>query len=150
MAGERRNTGGEQQFRQRRAIEQGENTAMTLSNRKFFLALSLSVFSVVSVQLALAQTGLGPAPVPKTGQIKCWDATGMLIACQGTGQDGDVQAGVPYPNPRFTDNKDGTVTDNFSGLTWVRQADCFGRATWLDAMAQAAALASGQCGLTDK
>jgi hypothetical protein len=31
-----------------------------------------------------------PAPVPKTGQTKCWDVLGDEIACAGTGQDGEV------------------------------------------------------------
>ena len=28
--------------------------------------------------------------------------------------------GTPWPEPRFTDNSDGTVTDNMTGLMWVR------------------------------
>lgn len=28
--------------------------------------------------------------------------------------------------PRFTDNADGTVTDNQAGLIWLKDADCFG------------------------
>ncbi len=43
-----------------------------------------------------------------------------------TGDDGDYQAGVPVPNPRFTDNGDGTVTDNLTGLTWLKNASCLG------------------------
>jgi uncharacterized protein DUF1566 len=118
---------------------------MTLLNRKFTLALLLNVSSVVSVQLAFAQKAL----IPKTGQQKCWDGAGKHISCNGTGQDGDLQAGAEYPNPRFTDNHDGTIKDNFSGLTWLQQAGCLGRASWLDAMAKSAALANGQCNLKD-
>jgi hypothetical protein len=51
------------------------------------------------------------APVPQTGQTLCVDQSGS-INCAGTGQDGDLQAGVALPQPRFTDNGDGTVTDN--------------------------------------
>lgn len=50
--------------------------------------------------------------VPKTGQTTCYDANGSVIPCAGTGQDGDIQAGVAWPDPRFTDNGNGTVTDN--------------------------------------
>ena len=28
----------------------------------------------------------------------CWDASGALINCAGTGQDGEIQAGVPWPD----------------------------------------------------
>jgi hypothetical protein len=66
------------------------------------------------------------APVPKTGQTTCWDEHGEPINCEGTGQDGELQKGVPWPDPRFTDNADGTVTDNLTGLIWLRNADCFG------------------------
>ena len=59
--------------------------------------------------------------VPQTGQTTCWDpgATTIpvgIIPCANTGQDGDVQAGVVPPGPRFMDNGDGTDTDNLTGL----------------------------------
>lgn len=38
------------------------------------------------------------------------------------GEDGDVQAGMEWPSPRFTDNGDGTVTDNMTGLQWGKTA----------------------------
>jgi hypothetical protein len=53
------------------------------------------------------------------------------------------------PNPRFTDNGNGTVTDNLTGLIWLKNANCFGTKNWDDAMDKAAALHTGECGLTD-
>jgi len=53
------------------------------------------------------------------------------------------------PNPRFTDNGNGTVTDNLTGLIWLKNANCFGTKEWDDAMDKAAALHTGECGLTD-
>jgi serine/threonine protein kinase/tetratricopeptide (TPR) repeat protein len=50
---------------------------------------------------------------------------------------------------RYTDNGDGTVTDNRTGLIWLKNANCFGRQNWETAMQSAAKLADGQCGLTD-
>jgi len=41
------------------------------------------------------------AAVPQTGQTQSYSA----------GDDGDLQVGKPWPDPRFTDNGDGTVTD---------------------------------------
>jgi Protein of unknown function (DUF1566) len=105
-----------------------------------------------AIAVALANCGPVsdiPAPVPQTGQTQCWDAAGTLIPCEGTGQDGDLQAGVPLPSPRFTDNGNGTVRDNLTGLIWLQQANCFGQQTWAQALAVANALANGSCGLTD-
>jgi len=53
------------------------------------------------------------------------------------------------PKYRYTDNGDGTVTDNRSGLIWLKNANCFGPHNWKKAMQSAANLASGQCGLRD-
>jgi hypothetical protein len=50
---------------------------------------------------------------------------------------------------RFTDMGDGTIRDNVSGLIWLKKANCFEWTNWSDAMAAAALLADGQCGLTD-
>lgn len=51
--------------------------------------------------------------VPKTGQT----------ASYTTGDDGDLEKGVSWPNPRFTDNGDGTVTDNLTELIWLKNAN---------------------------
>ena len=79
---------------------------------------------------------------------KCYTFSGE-IDCEGTGQDGDLQKGVEWPNPRFTDHGDGTVTDNLTGLIWLKDANCFGPQTWSEALSDCNGLASGSCGLTD-
>jgi len=84
-------------------------------------------------------TAGAPAPVAKTGQTTSF----------ASGDDGDLQEGVASPSPRFTNNGDGTVTDNLTGLIWLQNANCFGLKTWADAVAAANGLASGQCGLSD-
>jgi serine/threonine protein kinase len=50
---------------------------------------------------------------------------------------------------RYTDNGNGTVTDNRTGLIWLKNANCFGQQDWETAMQSAAKLADGQCGLSD-
>ena len=80
-----------------------------------------------------------------------------MIPCAGTGQDGELRPGGEWPSPRFTDNGDGTVTDNLTGLIWLGDASCAdlagtdgsGRGDWSTALSAAAALADGTCGLTD-
>jgi quinol monooxygenase YgiN len=89
------------------------------------------------------------ARLVKTGQKRCWDSSGTLISCEGTGQDGDIQAGLPSPDPRFTDNGDGTVTDNLTGLIWLKNANLFGEVMRDQALENAKQVASGSCGLTD-
>jgi len=89
-----------------------------------------------------------PSAVPKTGLTGCWDVNGAAIDCAGTGQDGEYQKGVSV-DPRFTDNLDGTVKDNLTGLVWLKDALCFGYQHWTDALASSNILASGSCGLTD-
>jgi len=72
----------------------------------------------------LASTTLaGTVNLPKTGQTNCYDTLGTEISCAGTGQDGEIQAGVAWPEPRFTDNGDDTMTDNLTGLMWTKNAN---------------------------
>ncbi len=75
-------------------------------------------------------------------------ATGQAIA-YADGDDGELQAGVPSPTPRFQENGNGTVTDNLTGLTWLKNANCFGFVMWAQALAETKMLAHGSCGLTD-
>jgi hypothetical protein len=89
------------------------------------------------------------AVVAATGQTECYDIPGKVINCAGTGQDGDVQAGVPTPSPRFVDLRNGTIKDTLTGLTWLKNADCFGPVRWDYALAYSKTLATGQCGLGD-
>ncbi len=50
---------------------------------------------------------------------------------------------------RYVDNGDGTVTDNRTGLVWLKNANCFGKQDWQTAMQSAAKLADGQYGLNE-
>ncbi|MBF0371559.1 MAG: DUF1566 domain-containing protein [Magnetococcales bacterium] len=74
-----------------------------------------------------------PAPVPATGQE---------VAHQD-GDDGDLQPGTAWPDPRFTDNGDTTVTDNLTGLIWMQNANCWGSTDWYEALVLVARLNSG-------
>lgn len=74
----------------------------------------------------------GPARLWKTGQTKCYDETGKEISCVKTGQDGDIQAGVAWPIPRFIVSGD-CVGDNLTGLIWVKNPDNI-QGTWEDSL----------------
>lgn len=62
--------------------------------------------------------------LPQTGQISVYRA----------GDDGDLQKGTIWPGLRFTNNNDGTVTDNLTGLVWLTNANCFGYQDWNTAL----------------
>jgi hypothetical protein len=80
-----------------------------------------------------------PTQVPKTGQTTSY----------ATGDDGDLQKGIAPPVSRFADNGDGTVTDNLTGLIWLKNANCFNALAWPSALTAVNTLQTGQCGLSD-
>jgi hypothetical protein len=83
--------------------------------------------------------------VMRTGQTQCWDEWGKPISCAGSGQDGELQTGRPWPHHRFHDNHDGTVTDHLTRLTWLKHADAFpqGTMSWHDALRACNSLRAG-------
>jgi hypothetical protein len=60
------------------------------------------ILSVVILLLLVSTSFAATIQLPQTWQTKCYDSAGNEILCVGTGQDGDIQAGVAWPNPRFT------------------------------------------------
>lgn len=95
------------------------------------------------------QTTSMKSRVRQTGQTRCWSASGALIPCEGSGQDAELRAGLPWPSPRFADNGNGTVTDKLTGLTWLKNANRFGEVPWAQALTICNSLSSGSSGLTD-
>jgi hypothetical protein len=87
----------------------------------------------------------------KTGQTHCFDGTSELPACSGTsGQDGDLKSGIDMPDvSRFIANNDGTLTDNLTGLIWLKNANCMGGIDFNSSISWSNSLASGACSLTD-
>ena len=56
---------------------------------------------------------------PATGLTTCSNSTGQFISCAGTGQDGEIQAGGTLS---YTDNGNGTITDNNTKLVWEKKS----------------------------
>jgi hypothetical protein len=72
--------------------------------------------------------------IPATGQNKCYDAGGNEILCRGTSQDGELQMGLAWPDPRFTVQQ-AVVLDRLTGLYWLRDADVISRTVdWSEAL----------------
>ena len=103
--------------------------------------------------LPVRDAGAAPSPLAKTGQTTCYGATGSIIDCAGTGQDGEFQKGAAWPSPRFSFSNDGTIRDNLTGLLWLEDIGCVNPQgqleDWLNALDSANRLNTGECGLSD-
>ncbi|MBF0212887.1 MAG: DUF1566 domain-containing protein [Magnetococcales bacterium] len=73
------------------------------------------------------------APLSKTGQTTRYRA----------GDDGQLEKGVAWPAPRFTDHGNGTVTDHLTQLVWMKNANCWPRQNWDNTLNAVAALNAG-------
>jgi hypothetical protein len=109
--------------------------------------LFMSVFALLASPLMLRHShaaATSPAPVPQTGQTLCYNSAGTVIPCVGTGQDGDINNGIVWPNPRFNDTGNGTVTDNLTGLMWTKNANLpLTYKTWQGALDYVVAMNAG-------
>ncbi|MFA7404141.1 MAG: DUF1566 domain-containing protein [Pelobacteraceae bacterium] len=105
-------------------------------------SVTVSGANVTGAGFTATATGGGPATaiqLPQTGQT----------FSDGFGDDGNLKRGAAWPIPRFTDNLNGTVTDNLTGLIWLKNANSFGAQPWASALTLANTLASGSLGLSD-
>lgn len=66
------------------------------------------------------------AQLPQTGQAKCYNVYGSEIPCADSEQDGQFKKGAAWPDPRFSNNGDQTVTDRLTGLIWTRDGNAPG------------------------
>ena len=85
-----------------------------------------------------------PSSLPATGQSRCYDTWGNELDCSDTdfpGQDGFYQAGCSGED-RFTDNGNGTVSDQCTGLMWTKTATAE-RISWQEALHYCEALEEG-------
>ena len=93
------------------------------------------LFLIIPLFLVTAAAQAGTVSIPKTGQTLCYNGIGAVIACPGTGQNGDTRAGVAWPIPRFTNHGDGTVTDHLTGLMWMENGNYAGtRLEWKETL----------------
>ena len=85
----------------------------------FLLRFYTAIIGLIILAPSLAYSGTPDHPGVPTAM-----ATDMF----------DSNKGVASPNPRFTDNSNGTVTDNLTGLIWLQNANVAGLRTWADAL----------------
>ena len=79
---------------------------------------STSATYLVTVTVA-ASTAANAIKLASTGQTVCYNSAGVAIACANTGQNGALQNGVAWPNPRFSANADTSFSDNLTGIVWA-------------------------------
>jgi len=107
------------------------------------------LLTVTSLQFLPLNLHSAEISLPRSGQTTSY----------ASGDDGAVMAGLQAPSPRFTDSGNGTVTDNLTGLVWLKNANCTetvggvsktgGTLVWANALAWSNSLVSGKCNLTD-
>lgn len=88
-----------------------------------------------SATTSVTSTAAPAFPVTATGQTTCYDDAGAEMACAADGeafygQDANFLAGDAMS---YTDNGDGTVTDEATGLTW-QQVPSSADMTWQEAV----------------
>ncbi|MBT3278210.1 MAG: DUF1566 domain-containing protein [Phycisphaerales bacterium] len=107
--------------------------------------LSMLILASASALLAAPAAKLS-YPVVDTGQTRCYDSTKEIAypktGAAYAGQDAQYSGNAM----RYTDNKDGTITDEVTGLIWEKTPD-FKKRSWPDAAKHANALNLG--GKTD-
>jgi hypothetical protein len=111
-----------------------------------------TVLIVVSVIISMAV--LRPVPV-ETQSPTIRNLEARLTALESLVTTLQTQAAGPdspcFDNGnRYVDCGNGTVTDNVTGLIWLKQWDCLGSDTYAAANQAAAGLKDGDCSLTDK
>lgn len=88
-----------------------------MQSRPVLSSVILLTFAVALAPDPGAHAGGRRSRPVKTGQTTCWDASGAVLTCSGTGQDGDLRRGEPRA---YADNGDGTIRDKRTALTWEK------------------------------
>ena len=86
----------------------------------------------------------GPNVVlPRTGQWKCHVTDGRTRDCEGSGEDGELRTGRPWPEPRLVPSKQG-IEDRLTGLIWHPEPGLqSGLVSWPEALELVASLGEG-------
>src|SRR5579871_6046 len=127
-------------------VTRADHTGDFMGNGFTDIAIYLTVIHYVALP-NMADRGR-PGPPLSGVNFYAYDGSNPYVSLPAAGTYDPRIRGAVW-NDRFSDNRDGTVADNVTGLVWLKDAGCFGPTNWAGALARVNALASGACGLTD-
>ena len=136
---------------------QNKNSSIKINCIVSFLILLLFVFYCLCLQPSYAKEDNPQSMYKKDDAVQgivnpfdsdCYDWRGKNIPCDFDRPYAELLFYKYNPDSRFTDNKDGTVTDNLTKLVWLKNMDCFGMRDWQSAILSAQGLEEGDCGPT--
>lgn len=128
-------------------VERSDHTGQFIQPGPLGVPVYFTVIDFIAMP-NVSLTNANFAAYDGTNPVVSLAATGQT-ASYASGDDGALNKGVAWPGARFTDNQNGTVTDNLTGLIWLRNAGCFAPGLWSTALTEVNQLASGACGLSD-
>jgi hypothetical protein len=123
-----------------------------MSSRKNRAEGGASVFGLNGTCHLLLASGLTISHAPSDEGALQLGCLPVIKACFGVDGCNFNRTHLPWHSSAGTGsvgNGDGTVTDRVTGLTWLKDASCFGTMVWSQAVAEANAFNSGQCGIAD-
>lgn len=91
----------------------------TVATTDALIVLRTAVGQNVAIQCEVEGDG-GGSSLLRTGVTKCYAGNGTEVDCIGSGQDGESKSGVALA---YTDNGNGTITDDKTGLVWEKLDD---------------------------
>jgi hypothetical protein len=80
------------------------------------------IFQLKGNQFELLSMTQSAYKLVDTGQSNCYNSSGSNVSCSNSGQDGAYNSN----QPSYTNNGDGTITDNVSALVWQQTPDTNG------------------------
>jgi len=113
------------------------------------------LFTIILASIQLIACYGQTSKIPGTGQTNSYNNTGVITTPTNTQSFYGQNTNHPGNTPSYTDNGDGTVTDNVTGLMWEKTTDKNGdgiinyydKSTYTNALAGAASCKTG--GYTD-
>src|SRR5204863_545949 len=94
-------------------------TASTSTTTTASTSTTTTSTSTTSSSTTTTTTLMAAYRLPATGQTTCWNSSGAVISCAGTGEHGELRTGAALT---YVDNGDGTVTDVNTGLMWEKHS----------------------------
>lgn len=127
------------------SLKDFSNTALTHSNQ--LIESANQVFSKAQQAIESANTAVSKAtPALKTANRAITQAEkAQTMANMALTEANQVIRSTNH----YQDNGNGTITDNSTGLIWLKNANCFGPTHWEQARFLAQQLKSGECDLSD-